>query len=91
MFFSQLRETLEQNAALSAEHEKLSRDKVGLISELDETKLQLKRFDKESSIVSHKYIFKNIIFQVKKCYFKHIKSSNIQTIQWKYKVKIQID
>ena len=69
---AKLRETLEQNAALSAEHEKLSRDKVGLISELDETKLQLKRFDKESSIVSHKYIFRRVVFQVNKSQFKHI-------------------
>lgn len=43
---------LEQNAAYSSELEKLSRDKVALIGELDETKLQLKRFDKETSIVS---------------------------------------
>ncbi|XP_076099849.1 serologically defined colon cancer antigen 8 homolog [Mytilus galloprovincialis] len=47
---AKLRETLEKNAAWSAELEKLSRDKVALIGELDETKLQLKRFDKESSI-----------------------------------------
>lgn len=47
---AKLRETLEQNAALSAELEKMSRDKVALIGELDETKLQLKRFDKETSI-----------------------------------------
>lgn len=51
LYISQLKDMLEQNAAYSSELEKLSRDKVALIGELDETKLQLKRFDKETSIV----------------------------------------
>lgn len=52
---SKLKDMLEQNAAYSSELEKLSRDKVALIGELDETKLQLKRFDKETSIAHHTY------------------------------------
>lgn len=41
----------DQYAAASAQVDKLSREKVAYINEIDEMKIQLRRFDKEASMV----------------------------------------
>lgn len=50
-----MKEIVHQNAALSAQLEKLAHEKVALIGELDETKLQLRKYDKEVSIATENY------------------------------------
>lgn len=46
----------DQYAAASAQVDKLSREKVAYINEIDEMKIQLRRFDKEASMVKDYFL-----------------------------------
>ncbi|XP_062614586.1 serologically defined colon cancer antigen 8 homolog [Saccostrea cucullata] len=50
-----LKEMTDQYAAASAQVDKLSREKVAYINEIDEMKIQLRRFDKEASMAAETY------------------------------------
>lgn len=50
-----LKEMTDQYAATSAQVDKLSREKVAYINEIDEMKIQLRRFDKEASMAAETY------------------------------------
>lgn len=52
----------DQYAATSAQVDKLSREKVSYINEIDEMKIQLRKFDKEASMVrNHSFHLKKKI------------------------------
>lgn len=56
IYFQQLKEMTDQYAATSAQVDKLSREKVAYINEIDEMKIQLRRFDKEASMVREHFL-----------------------------------
>jgi hypothetical protein len=47
----------DQYAASSAQVDKLSREKVTYINEIDEMKIQLRKFDKEASMVRNQNFY----------------------------------
>ena len=53
----------DQYATASAQVDKLAREKVAYINEIDEMKLQLRRFDKEASMVRRQTV---VSFEKKK-------------------------
>nr|XP_022328885.1 serologically defined colon cancer antigen 8 homolog [Crassostrea virginica] len=50
-----LKEMTDQYATASAQVDKLAREKVAYVNEIDEMKLQLRRFDKEASMAAETY------------------------------------
>ncbi|KAK3094095.1 hypothetical protein FSP39_024078 [Pinctada imbricata] len=65
---TKLKEMTEQYAAASAQMDKMAREKIAMINEMDEMKLQLRRFDKEASMAADTYRTESTNASIQKSY-----------------------